>query len=541
METYAERIEHLLRLRALQDETAGFLTFIPLLYQLGDTRLVDRQASPLESLKMVATSRLVLDNFPHVEAYWVMLGEATASIALHFGADDMNGTLVEERIAHAAKAESPVGLAREQILRMIRDAGRVPVERDALYNVLQVDGIDGEPAAAAGRPDQLPQRRALLHAFPWPLADALPPRQLGEAVAAGRLDAGPLPLADVIRLEAEVAACPSGSRPATARRASSCSPTVPWASWAGGASRSPARPRPPSGSCASCSPSGTRSPRPALVALEEPADAVLLIGDVALQALHGAWPRPRCFDLGEEWTRWTGLPCVFAAWAVRRAVGTEPRAALAEALARVALDRAREPPRDRAGPPRRSRTARRRDRGVPARLPLPARPRGGQGDGRVPAAARPPGSLMLERIAAKLDGGERLGRDEGRFLLTDAPLLALGQLAQSVRFRLNPEPAVTFAVDTNPNYTNVCVTDCQFCAFYRKPGDREAYTLTVEEIMAKLEPAVARGATTVLLQGGHNPALPLDYYVDLVRETRRRFPAISPTSSPRPRSRRWWR
>jgi aminodeoxyfutalosine synthase len=138
VETYAERIEHLLRLRALQDETAGFLTFIPLLYQLGDTRLVDRQASPLESLKMVATSRLVLDNFPHVEAYWVMLGEATASIALHFGADDVNGTLVEERIAHAAKADSPVGLAREQILRMIRDAGRVPVERDALYNVLQV-------------------------------------------------------------------------------------------------------------------------------------------------------------------------------------------------------------------------------------------------------------------------------------------------------------------------------------------------------------------------------------------------------------------
>jgi cyclic dehypoxanthinyl futalosine synthase len=135
---------------------------------------------------------------------------------------------------------------------------------------------------------------------------------------------------------------------------------------------------------------------------------------------------------------------------------------------------------------------------------------------------------MLDRIAAKLDAGERLARDEGRFLLTDAPLLALGQLAQSVRFRLNPEPAVTFAVDTNPNYTNVCVTDCQFCAFYRKPGDREAYTLTVEEVMAKLEPAVARGATTVLLQGGHNPALPLDYYVSLVRETRRRFPAVLP-------------
>ncbi len=138
VETYAERVEHLLRLRELQDETAGFLTFIPLLYQVGETRLVPRQASPVESLKMVATSRLVLDNFPHVEAYWVMLGEETAGIALHFGADDVNGTLVDERIAHAAKAESPAGLAREQILRMIRDAGKVPVERDALYNVLQV-------------------------------------------------------------------------------------------------------------------------------------------------------------------------------------------------------------------------------------------------------------------------------------------------------------------------------------------------------------------------------------------------------------------
>jgi aminodeoxyfutalosine synthase len=138
IETYAERIEHMLRLRAAQDETGGFLTFIPLLYQLGDTRLVPRQASAVEALRVVATSRLVLDNFAHVEAYWVMMGEEAASIALQFGADDVNGTLVDERIAHAARAESPAGLAREQILRMIRDAGRVPVERDALYNVLKV-------------------------------------------------------------------------------------------------------------------------------------------------------------------------------------------------------------------------------------------------------------------------------------------------------------------------------------------------------------------------------------------------------------------
>jgi cyclic dehypoxanthinyl futalosine synthase len=87
---------------------------------------------------------------------------------------------------------------------------------------------------------------------------------------------------------------------------------------------------------------------------------------------------------------------------------------------------------------------------------------------------------------------------------------------------------VTCVIDSNPNYTNVCITDCQFCAFYRKPGDREAWTLTVDEVMAKIDFAARQGATTVLLQGGHNPALPLDYYLSLVRETRRRFPAVTP-------------
>ena len=138
IETTAERVEHLLRLREQQDRSGGFLTFIPLAYQIGDTRLVPCQTPPTDDLRTIAASRLLLDNFPHVEAYWVMLGEATASIALHFGADDVNGTLEDERIAHAAKAESPAGLVREQIFRMIRDAGKIPVERDALYNVVKV-------------------------------------------------------------------------------------------------------------------------------------------------------------------------------------------------------------------------------------------------------------------------------------------------------------------------------------------------------------------------------------------------------------------
>ncbi len=135
---------------------------------------------------------------------------------------------------------------------------------------------------------------------------------------------------------------------------------------------------------------------------------------------------------------------------------------------------------------------------------------------------------VLDRIADKALNGKRLDRDEGRFLLAEAPLLQLGALAQEVRFARIPAKRVTFVIDSNPNYTNVCVTDCQFCAFYRKPGDPEAWTLTVDEVLAKVEFAAAKGATTVLLQGGHNPALPLQYYLDLVRETRRRFPQVTP-------------
>ena len=135
---------------------------------------------------------------------------------------------------------------------------------------------------------------------------------------------------------------------------------------------------------------------------------------------------------------------------------------------------------------------------------------------------------MLERIGDKTRNGKRLDREEGRYLLTEAPLLELGALAAEARYARWPEKVVTFVIDTNPNYTNVCITDCQFCAFYRKPGDPEAWTLTVDEVLSKIEAAAARGATTVLLQGGHNPALPLDYYLELVTETRRRFPQVTP-------------
>ena len=138
VETLAERVDHLLRLREQQDASGGFLTFVPLAYQPGTTRLVPRLTPPTDSLRTIAAARLLLDNFPHIEAYWVVLGEETTSVALHFGADDVNGTLEDERIQHMAGAPTPAGVAREQLFRMIRDAGKVPVERDALYNIVHV-------------------------------------------------------------------------------------------------------------------------------------------------------------------------------------------------------------------------------------------------------------------------------------------------------------------------------------------------------------------------------------------------------------------
>ncbi len=170
------------------------------------------------------------------------------------------------------------------------------------------------------------------HAFPWPLAEALPPRALGEAVAAGRVDAGPLALADCLRLDGTVSLLPFGI--ATRDRAQSVFlfSGRPMADLAGARIAV-------TGETAT----SVRLLRlllafryevepAALVPLDEPADAVLLIGDAALRARHGRWPFAHCVDLGEEWTGWTGLPCVFAAWAVRRDAGAEARSALGHAL-----------------------------------------------------------------------------------------------------------------------------------------------------------------------------------------------------------------
>jgi len=138
VETLEERVEHLCRLRALQDDTGGFMCFIPLAFHPENTELAHLPGpTGFDDLMTVAVSRLMLDNFDHVKAYWIMISPRIAQTALNLGADCIDGTVVEEKIVHMAGAKTPVGLGMDELLRLIRDAGREPVQRDSLYNVLQ--------------------------------------------------------------------------------------------------------------------------------------------------------------------------------------------------------------------------------------------------------------------------------------------------------------------------------------------------------------------------------------------------------------------
>jgi aminodeoxyfutalosine synthase len=135
------RIDHLVRLRELQDETGGFQTFIPLAFHPDNSDMAHiPKPSGVMDLKTMAISRLMLDNFPHIKAYWVMLGLKTAQVALSFGADDIDGTVVHEKIYHDAGAETPQEVTVAEIRRLITEAGRVPIERDTLYHEVNREG-----------------------------------------------------------------------------------------------------------------------------------------------------------------------------------------------------------------------------------------------------------------------------------------------------------------------------------------------------------------------------------------------------------------
>lgn len=139
VENYADRVDHLAKLRQLQDKTGGFQAFIPLAFQPDNTRVPGaRGVGGVDALKTLAISRLYLDNFQHIKAYWVMLGMKVSQVALLFGVNDIDGTVVEEQIGHDAGADSPQQLSKEQLVGLIRKAGKQPVERDTLYHEIKI-------------------------------------------------------------------------------------------------------------------------------------------------------------------------------------------------------------------------------------------------------------------------------------------------------------------------------------------------------------------------------------------------------------------
>jgi len=137
IETIEERVDHLNRLRLLQDETGGFQTYVPLSFHPDNTEMAHVPGpTALDELRELAVGRLLLDNIPHIKAYWILMDIPIAQTALNFGADDVDGTVVEEKIYHEAGATTPQKVMRQELIQWIRDAGRVPVERDTLYNVV---------------------------------------------------------------------------------------------------------------------------------------------------------------------------------------------------------------------------------------------------------------------------------------------------------------------------------------------------------------------------------------------------------------------
>ena len=166
VETLEERLDHMLLLREAQDTTRGFMAFIPLAFHPENTRLSHLpKPSAAEDLRQLAVSRLMLDNFPHIKAYWIMMTPRVAQAGLHFGADDLDGTVVTEEIFHKAGAVSPQKVTRQRLIDLIEEAGRMPVERDTLYNPV------GLP------PERMPRGA-------WPLPPPVPRDSQG--VPAGR-------------------------------------------------------------------------------------------------------------------------------------------------------------------------------------------------------------------------------------------------------------------------------------------------------------------------------------------------------------------
>ncbi len=338
IETIEERIIHMIKLRELQDETGGFLTFIPLAFQPGDTGIKARSqfTSAIDDLKTIAISRLMLDNIPHIKAYWVMLTEEVAAVALNFGADDMEGTVGEERIAHDAGAISPMKLAKNQIIKIIKDAGKIPVERDVYYNPINVyaDYVVGKIPYLNSVP--------FYHYFEKWQFKMLPisPRRMGVLSEREQIDAGPFSLVDYFRQEEQLELMNWCIATRDQVKSVMLFSNHGW--------------RDLEGKLIGITDETATSVMLLRVLLEKkygvrakfermhsgvndysPYDAVLLIGDEALRrnkfGLEGV---ELVYDLAKEWYEWKKLPFVFAVWAVKKLLPEEMKKELHQILER---------------------------------------------------------------------------------------------------------------------------------------------------------------------------------------------------------------
>ncbi len=341
IETIEERLVHMMRLREAQDDTGGFLTFIPLAFQPGETGIKPRHrfTSAVDDLRTIAVSRLMLDNIPHIKAYWVMLTEEVASVALNFGADDMDGTVGGEKIAHDAGAVSPMALKKDQIIRIIREAGKVPVERDVYYNPLTLYA------------EHVVGKIPYLNSIPFYAHLTIPdtkflhvvPRRMGMLSAKGMMDAGLFSLMDYLSQEDRLE--PIGFCVASRDQVKS----VMLFSNEGWRDLEGKRIGIVNDTATSVQLLRTLlEKRYGVHATFERMhggvndlrgyDAVLLIGDEAIvRNKYGLRGYELVFDLAAEWYNWQKLPFVFAVWAMQRGLSADRKTTL-KAAVEAALD-----------------------------------------------------------------------------------------------------------------------------------------------------------------------------------------------------------
>ena len=345
VETLEERIDHMLRVRECQDETNGFLAFIPLAFQPGNTGIKTRNdfTSAIDDLKTIAISRLMLDNVPHIKAYWVMLTAEVATIALNFGADDMDGTVGEERIAHDAGAISPMELAKGKLISIIHEAGKIPVERDVWYNPIAV-----YPQAGTSVVSKMPYLNSVpFYSSFYPERNEiklapLSPSTLGRFAREGTVVAGPMSLRDFMRSTDEFERLDCGVAVKGKVNSVLLFSKYNWSEL--------------SGKRIGITSETSTSVELLRVLLENkysitdynferlhPShfhskygayDAVLLIGDEALQCAYseGLPGFEKKYDLAEEWYAWKEMPFVFAVWAMRKDLPDDVKSAIVRSL-----------------------------------------------------------------------------------------------------------------------------------------------------------------------------------------------------------------